>query len=94
MILTVVLASNAECLCISLMEAEGGKEKCNFGSTLLFELLTRDGKKRDFQVQNILLSKNCMTMLDLILEPFAISLQLASGSVRGKSLGQPFGDVV
>ena len=33
-------------------------------------------------------------MLDLILEPFAISLQLASGPVRGKSLGQHFGDVV
>ena len=57
----------------------------------LFEQLTRDGKKRDFQVQNILLSKNFMTMLDLTLEAFAISLLLASGSVRGKSQGQHLG---
>ena len=34
-ILTMVLASNAECLCISLKEAEGGKEKSTSGYTVI-----------------------------------------------------------
>ena len=33
-------------------------------------------------------------MVDLILEPFVILSQLATGPVDGKSLGQLFGDVV
>ena len=51
-------------------------------------------EKRDFKFKISVLSLNCITMLDLILEPFVILLQLATGPVEGKSLGQPFGDVV
>ena len=51
-------------------------------------------KRETFKFKISYWAKIAWQCLDLILEPFAISLQLASGSVRGKSLGQPFGDVV
>ena len=54
--------------------------------------LTRDGKKREtFKFKISYWAKNFMTMLDLTLEAFAISLLLASGPVRGKSQGQHLG---
>ena len=60
----------------------------------LFWVAYQVWKKEVFKSKISVLSLNCITMLDLNLEPFAILLQLATGPVEGRSLGQPFGDVV